>query len=94
VLWRSDLRGVRGRGGVHFVGAVPRCLEAAVCRRLARREPSALEGWILEILHCAPKGSRAFLRILSTEDRVVRLCWALSKSEGPKGPSHREGAPG
>ena len=26
----------------------------------ARREPFALQGWILEILHCDPKGSRAF----------------------------------
>ena len=31
------------------------------------QEPFALEGWILEILCCDPKGSRAFLRILSTE---------------------------
>ena len=27
VLRRSDLRGVRGRGGVYFVGAIPHCLE-------------------------------------------------------------------
>ena len=45
----------------------------------ARREPSALEGWILEVLYCNPQGSRAFLRILSTEGRGIRLCWALSK---------------
>ena len=32
-----------------------------------RHEPSALEGWILEILGCDPKGSRGFLRILSTK---------------------------
>jgi len=38
-----------------------------------RYEPSALEGWILEILYCDPKGSRAFLRILSTEGRGVYL---------------------
>ena len=42
----------------------------------ARREPSALEGWVLEVLYCNPKGSRAFLQILSTEGRGVRLCWA------------------
>ena len=35
-------------------------------REDAPREPSALEGWILEVLCCNPKGSRAFLRILST----------------------------
>ena len=38
------------------------------------REPSALEGWIKEILYCDPKGSRAFPRTLSTEGRDVRLC--------------------
>jgi len=32
-----------------------------------------------------PKGSRPFLQILSTEWRGVRLCWALSKSQGPDG---------
>ena len=47
-----------------------------------RREPSALEGWILEIRYCDPKGSRAFLRILSTERRGVRLCWAKLKPTG------------
>ena len=51
----------------------------------ARREPSALEGWILEVLYRDPKESRACMRILSTEGRGVRLCWALSKPEGPKG---------
>jgi hypothetical protein len=35
---------------------------------------------------CAPKGSRALLRIPSTERRGVRLCWAHSKPKGPKGP--------
>jgi len=55
--------------------------------KAARREPSALEGWILEVLYCNPKGSRGFLRNLSTEGRGVRLCWALSKPEGPKGRS-------
>ena len=44
-----------------------------------RSEPSALKGWILEVLCCNPKGGRAFLRILSTEGRGVRLCWAASK---------------
>ena len=43
----------------------------------ARREPSALEGRLLEILYCDPKASRAFLRILSTEGRVVRLSGTL-----------------
>ena len=38
-----------------------------------RREPSALEGWILEILSCDPKGGRTFLLILSTEGRGVGL---------------------
>ena len=38
-----------------------------------RREPSALEGWILEVLYCDPKGGRAFLRILSMKGRGVRL---------------------
>ena len=34
--------------------------------------------WLhLEVLHCDPKGSRAFLRILSTKGRGVRLWWAL-----------------
>jgi len=42
-----------------------------------RRDPSALEGWIL-YLGCDLEESRAFLRILSTEGRGVRLCWALS----------------
>ena len=32
-----------------------------------RREPSTMKGWVLEILCCDPKGSRASLRILSTE---------------------------
>ena len=49
-----------------------------------RREPYALAGWIQEILYCDPKGSRAFLRILSTEGRGVRLCWAKSKPTGSK----------
>ena len=30
------------------------------------------------------KGSRPFLRILSTEGRGVRLCRAISKPKGPK----------
>ena len=33
-----------------------------------RRKPSALEGWILEILFCDPKGSGDFMRILPTEE--------------------------
>ena len=40
----------------------------------ACREPSALEGWILEVIYCDPKESKAFLRILSTEKRSGRLC--------------------
>ena len=51
----------------------------------ARREPSALEGWILKILYCDPKGSRGFLEILSMEGRGVRLCWEKSKTKGPQG---------
>ena len=35
----------------------------------ARREPSALEGWILEVLYCDPKVSRAFMRFVPTEGR-------------------------
>jgi len=38
-----------------------------------------------EVLYCDPKGTSAFLRILSTEGRGVRLCWAFSKPKGPKG---------
>ena len=50
-----------------------------------RREPSALEGWTLEVLYCDPKDSRAFLRILSAEGQGVHpLYWAHSKPEGPK----------
>ena len=52
-----------------------------------RREPSALEGSVLEILCCGLKGRRAFLRILSTGGRGIRLCWAKSKPRGPKGPN-------
>jgi len=48
----------------------------------ARREPSALEGWILQVLYCDPNGSRAFLRILSAEGRGVRLCWGKPKPKG------------
>jgi hypothetical protein len=43
------------------------------------------ESWVLEILYCDPKGSMGFLRILSTEGRGVRLWWAHSKPERPKG---------
>jgi len=64
----------------------PSVLERTFQKTLdARREPSSLEGWILEVLCCEPKGSRAFLRILSTEGRGVRLCWALSKLKGTNG---------
>ena len=31
------------------------------------RQPFALEGWILEILYCDPKGDTAFMRILCTK---------------------------
>ena len=37
----------------------------------ARREPSALEGWILEVLFCSLKGGGAFLRCLSTERYIT-----------------------
>jgi len=53
---------------------------------VARRELSALEGWILEVLYCDPKGSRAILRLLFTERPDVRLWWAHTKSQGPQGP--------
>ena len=43
---------------------------------------SALEGWTLEVLDCDLKGNRAFLRVLSTEGRGVRL-W--EHSTRPKG---------
>ena len=72
------------------ISGVRLCLELEEPNLLplaARREPSALEGWILEVLHCNLKGKRAFLWILFTERRGVRLCWALSKPEGPKGRS-------
>ena len=52
-----------------------------------RREPSALEGWIREILCCDPKGSMAFLWMLSTEGRGAGLCWAHSRRKRPKGRS-------
>ena len=54
-----------------------------------RREQSALEGWILEVLYCDQNGSRAFLRILSTDGRGVwqgvRLWREYLKPEGPTG---------
>ena len=50
----------------------------------ARREPSVLQGCILESLFCDPKGSSTFLRTLSTTGGDVRLCWALLKPQGPK----------
>ena len=50
----------------------------------ARREPFALEGWIRKILYCDQNGKRAFLRILSTERRGIRLCWEHPKPKGPK----------
>jgi len=48
----------------------------------SRREPSALEGWILEVLYCCLKGSRA------TEERGVRLQGYLAhkKTPTPLGP--------
>ena len=49
------------------------------------KDPSALYCWILEILYCDPKGRRALLRVPSTVERSVCLCWALSKPKGPKG---------
>ena len=50
----------------------------------ARRQPSPLEGWILEVIYCGPKGSRAVLWVLFTEGRGARLCWALLTPEGPE----------
>jgi len=54
----------------------------------ARREPSALEGWILEVLCRDPKGRRVFMRILSTEGPSVRPStrWAIC-SRGESGHS-------
>jgi len=49
----------------------------------ARREPSALKSWILEVLYCDPKRSRAYPRMLSTPGQGVYLCWAHSTPEGP-----------
>ena len=69
------------------IAGVRLCLELEEPNRsplAACREPSALEGWILEVLHCNLKGNRAFLWIIFTERRDVRLCWEL---EGPKGPN-------
>ena len=44
----------------------------------ARRELSALEGWILEVFYCEPKGRRAFWRILPKEGRGLVLGpWGL-----------------
>jgi len=43
----------------------------------ASREPSALEGWILEVLYCGLKGSRA------TEERGVRLKGHLAHKKTP-----------
>ena len=48
-----------------------------------RREPSALEGWILEVFCSDPKDRRAFLQILSTEGRGVRLCCEHADPQGP-----------
>jgi hypothetical protein len=50
-------------------------------------EPSALEGWALEVVHCDLKGSRAFLKIISTEGRGVRPCWEYRTPTGPIYPS-------
>jgi hypothetical protein len=50
----------------------------------AHSEPSKLEGWIPQILYCDSEGSRAFLRILSTEGRGVRLYREYSNPEGPE----------
>ena len=48
----------------------------------ARRESSEQEGWIFEVLYCDPKGSTAFLQILSTKGQSVLLCWAYQKPKG------------
>jgi hypothetical protein len=39
-----------------------------------RGEPVALEGWILKILCCGLKNSRAFLQMRSTEGRGIGVC--------------------
>ena len=63
-----------------------------------RREPSALEGWILEFLLCDPggldsrffccdpKGCRAFLRIHVTNGDEVDLRWGRQHLNDLKGP--------
>ena len=56
---------------------------------LAASQLHWMEGWILQVLYCDPNGSRAFLRILSTEGRGVRIWWAHSKPKRPKQPSSR-----
>jgi len=48
---------------------------------------------ILETLYCEPKGSRAFLRIRSTEERGVRLCWAFPNHTGLKVPNPNQTKP-
>ena len=43
-------------------------------RFCVRRGPSALDGWIIEVLCCDPEDCRALTRILSMEGRRVRPC--------------------
>ena len=58
--------------GVDAFGAdVCGCFRGKVLTRV-RREPSALAGWILEIVSQDPKVRRAFWRNLSTERQGVR----------------------
>ena len=66
-------------------GCIPSQAPLEVLPLATRLEPTALEGWTLELPQCGPKGSRAFVRILSTEKRGVCLWWAHSKPEGPNG---------
>ena len=72
-----------GQGGVFaYVGLIQNLKNQ---KEAARREPSALKDWIVEILCCDSKGSRNFLWILSTEASGVRLCWEELNHQGRKG---------
>ena len=55
-----------------------------ICPWVASRvvNKQGFSSWSLEVLYCDAKGSRAFLRIFSTERRGVCLVWTLSKPGG------------
>ena len=56
----------------------------------SRLEPFALGGWMFDMMYCNPKGSKAFLQILSMKGRGVGLCWAFSKPQGLRGCDPKE----